>query len=505
MKARLMHRGRDFDVQQPLPWNEAALLQDLALETLLQAMAREDQFIHDVALRAMLTGWPTDAETILYRQAITQDAVNNPAVLRELYCLTVEAMENKRKHFFGTWGRYPSSLLYGAIEMMQLFVGILRRLRDIAGTQAARFASEGFRVLFTMLERELTDEYLAQIEAHLIELKFRRGALLSAELGPGNAGGNYVLRQPRKDERPWHRRLIAKGPPAYTFHLAEGDEAGARALSELRERGIRIVAGTLAQAADHIDGFFQMLRTELAFYIGCVNLQEQLAALGEPTCFPRPLPAGRRRLRCRGLYDPCLALAMMRRVVGNTIDADGKSLVIITGANQGGKSSFLRGAGVAQLMLQCGMFVAAESFEGELCTGLGTHYKREEDPTLKRGKLDEELARMSELVDHLVPDAMLLFNESFAATNELEGSEIARQVVSALGEKGIRVFFVTHLHTFAHSCFERATDQALFLRAERRPDGTRTFRLIEAEPLSTSYGKDLYERIFAGAGKSDST
>jgi hypothetical protein len=176
-------------------------VQDLALETLLQTMARDDQFIHDVALRALLTSWPADAETILYRQAITQDAVNNPAVLRELYGLTVEAMENKRKHFFGTWGRYPSSLLYGAIEMMQLFVGILRRLRGIAGTQAARFASEGFRVLFAMLERELTDEYLAQIEAHLVELKFRRGVLLSAELETGRLGDGRVAAETARARR----------------------------------------------------------------------------------------------------------------------------------------------------------------------------------------------------------------------------------------------------------------------------------------------------------------
>ena len=36
----------------------------------------------------------------------------------------------------------------------------------------------------------------------------------------------------------------------------------------------------------------------------------------------------------------------------------------------------------------------------------------------------------------------------------------------------------------------------LFLRAERQADGQRTFKLIEGEPLQTSYGEDLYNRIF---------
>ena len=38
----------------------------------------------------------------------------------------------------------------------------------------------------------------------------------------------------------------------------------------------------------------------------------------------------------------------------------------------------------------------------------------------------------------------------------------------------------------------------LFLRAERRPDGHRTFRLLPGEPLPTSYGEDLYRGVFGG-------
>jgi DNA mismatch repair ATPase MutS len=206
--------------------------------------------------------------------------------------------------------------------------------------------------------------------------------------------------------------------------------------------------------------------------------------------------AGQQHYHFSGLYDVCLSLRMKSRVVGNTVDADGKSLVIITGANQGGKSSFLRSVGVAQLMMQCGMFVGAEVFEGELCSSLLTHYKREEDATMQSGKFDEELARMNDIVGHIAPEATLLFNESFAATNEREGSEIARQIVSGLLEKRIKIFYVTHLYEFARKCFDDTTQSALFLRAERKTDGSRTFKLVEERPLDTSYGEDLYRQIF---------
>lgn len=118
---------------------------------------------------------------------------------------------------------------------------------------------------------------------------------------------------------------------------------------------------------------------------------------------------------------------------------------------------------------------------------------------MKSGKLDEELGRMSQIVDHLTSNSLLLFNESFAATNEREGSEIARQITSALLEKGVKIFFVTHQYTFARCYYDQRIGNTIFLRAERQADGTRTFKLIEGEPLQTSYGKDLYNRIFAKA------
>lgn len=217
----------------------------------------------------------------------------------------------------------------------------------------------------------------------------------------------------------------------------------------------------LAQSNDHILGFFNVLRTELAFYIGCLNLYEQLSQMGEPVCFPLPVASYERKSSFKELYDVCLALTMKQKIVGNDLNADNKDLVIITGANQGGKSTFLRSIGLAQLMMQCGMFVPAESFCANICDGLFTHYKRKEGATMKSGKLDEELSRMSDIVDHITPNSIVLFNESFAATNEREGSEIARQIICALLEKRIKVFFVTHLYEFAKICITGYSEQTI--------------------------------------------
>jgi hypothetical protein len=522
VKAFLMYRDRDFDpqqllarrerelrprnpdpalnLQQLLPWNEAALTQDLGVDILLNAMALGDNFLFEVAKVALLSGL-TNVETILYRQHIFSDCVKNPQIVRDIYQLAIDAIESERKNYWSFWDRYPSSIVSGAVGVLEMFVGVLKRLRSIADQYADNFESEGFSRLFAMLREELGDEYFGLVEKQLKQLKFRRGVLISAELGKGNKGRNYVLRKPHEDNRSWIARMLAPKPPSYTFQLAPRDEAGARALTALKDRGLNLAANALGQSAVHVHSFFQMLRTELAFYIGCMNLHAHLRQIGEPTCLPVPARAGERKLSFRDLYDVSLALSMGQRVVGNDLKADRKDLVIITGANTGGKSTFLRSIGLGHLMMQAGMFVPAESFSSEVCEGIFTHFKRQEDVAMESGKWDEELGRMSEIVDRLKPNSILLFNESFASTNEREGSEIARQIVKALREKHVKVFFVTHLYHFAHSVFGQKWDGATFLRAERRPDGTRPFKLLVGEPLQTSYGEDLYSRIFETDGR----
>lgn len=497
MKVFLLYPDRDFDPSQPLPSHAQDLEQDLGLNILFNAMARGDEFLFQAARQVILSG-EDDIGVITYRQEILRDCLKHPGVVREIYQIPLEFLERKRKQWLWIFTRHssPSSTLSGARQVLGASLDLLRRLRQTADQHAEAFASRGFRRFFTMIQRELDDEYLGVMEQHIQMLRFPYGVLLRARLGEGNEGTDYVLCKPNDANQSWLRRLFTARSPSYSYRLHPRDDAGARILGELRDRGLALAANAVAQAAEHVESFFNVLRRELAFYIGALNLYERLTTLGEPVAFPLLAPASESKFSCTGLYDVSLALTMDKRVVGNDVSADGKSLVLITGPNQGGKTTFLRSVGLAQLMMQSGMFVPAESLSANLCTGLFTHFKREEDKTMEGGKLEEELKRISVIVDHLASNAMLLLNESFAATNDREGSEIAWQIISALLEKGINVFYVTHLYEFARRCYEREREKTIFLRAERLPDGTRTFRLKEAKPIGTSHGIDLYHKIF---------
>jgi len=128
MKAFLMYKDQDFDLQRQLPSNELparlaaryqnpfgkriaasrvvsdpiqrneqALTQDLELNTLFNAMALGDDFLFEVAKKAILPGL-SDLDTIRYRQNILEDCLKNPSIVRDIYQIPIESIENKKSN-----------------------------------------------------------------------------------------------------------------------------------------------------------------------------------------------------------------------------------------------------------------------------------------------------------------------------------------------------------------------------------------------------------------------
>ncbi len=492
MKVHLLYRDGDFDLSAALPPQHEDLTSDLGLGPLLDTMAAGDQFLRDVSTRILLASL-TNTDAIRYRQDVLADCIAEPGIIRELYDIATGALADKRKGWGYLSASSPASTLHAALGQLEVLIIRLRQLRAIADSHAGKFRSEGLTTLFRTLRQDLDDDYFDLLGQHLKQLRFRGGELLSARLGRDNSGIGYVLRS-GDSKRSLKERVGLAPRTVYSFTLAPRDDAGDETLAAMVNRGINLVANATAQSADHVSSYFAMLRAEAGFYLACLNLRDQLTARNQPTALPVPASPQPLELSATNLRDASLALRT-DPVTGNDVDADGKNLVIITGANSGGKSTFLRSVGVAQLMMQSGMFVVASSFRASVCTGVFTHFIREEDRDLISGRLDKELRRLSTIADRITPHGLILFNESFAATNEREGSEIARQVVRALLEAQIRILFVTHQFDFADSIRGQQPDSALFLRAPRQPDGRRNFKLTVGEPLPTSYGGDIYRRI----------
>lgn len=490
MRVRLMHPELDFDPQAPQPEHADDLEQDLQLHLMWNAMAAGDQFLRTVSKAATLQPL-TDPDAIRYRQDAFGDCLRHPDEIRALYALSLEAREVNRGLFGLSRGTRPASNLSHSTHTLTGLVEVIQKLRTQCAHNRSSFTSAAFLGFFDTVARELDDAYMEELKERLHELRFPGGVLMSARVGRGGRVQGQVLRRSLSRNRRFLSRVALKRP-IFSFTVPERDEAGASLLEDLRDRSLNDVANAAAQASEHVQAFFAALRTELAFYLAQLNLHVAVTALGAPYC-----PAvARDDLLARDLYDPCLALRVGAAPVGNDVALHGESLLVISGANHGGKSTFLRALGVAQLMFQAGMFAPARELAAPLSGMLFTHWAREEDVGLEHGKLDDELDRMSTIVDRIRPGDLLLCNESFSSTNEAEGSELALDLTRALVEAGVRVRFVTHLFDFAHRLQESGEPPAVFLRAPRDDSGDRSYRLEHGDPLPTSFGVDLFDRRF---------
>ena len=136
MKAYLLHRDRDIDLEQPLPAHAEALEQDLELPTLFGAMARDDPYLRDLVERVLLSSLG-DPDAIRYRQEILADCLEQAPIVRELYSLAVEGVESKQKARFFWLRGSPDSVLQKSLGILDLLVEVVKGLRDRFGITIA--------------------------------------------------------------------------------------------------------------------------------------------------------------------------------------------------------------------------------------------------------------------------------------------------------------------------------------------------------------------------------
>lgn len=486
MKVNLMYENKDFvfDENEDLSCN---LIKDLEFERVLDCMAGGDKYVKAVCEKAFLTPLQSPEE-IVFRQDILKDCLAYPEEMRKLYGLSDLLKEKRRK----VWGilssAYSSATFSSAVEVLKIYMDGLMEIKSMANESLSKFQSKGFLNFVSCIQRELTEDYLKEVSKLLKELKDEKEILISAKFGEDLQGTSYVYR--RKSDSASHIRWWMA--PSYT--IPDRDERGGDDISRRKDLAIDESANALAQAAEYLGKFFEQLKCELALYVGAVNLREQLSKNEVNVCFPDLLDAGEKTRCWKELRDISLVLLKQDKIVGNEMEECQKLLFVITGANQGGKTTFLRSMGQAQVMAQSGIFVCSEVFQAPVRKKIFTHFKKEEDDTIQSGKLDEELGRMSEIVEEIEPESMILFNESFSSTNEREGSEIFRQITKAFLESRIEIFSVTHLYTYAMEFQEEK--EAAYLRAERKDDGKRTFHLVPGVPKETAFSEDIYKKIF---------
>ena len=146
MKAFLMYPDRDFYLGQDLPPNEADLAGDLELGIVLSAMADGDSFLFDVARLGLHSGI-TGPEEIVYRQHVLADCIAQPAVVRDLYDVVVEALTAEKKILGWIFRHSPETNVHHSRQLIELYVDAFRRLRGIADAHARRLPLRGLHAV----------------------------------------------------------------------------------------------------------------------------------------------------------------------------------------------------------------------------------------------------------------------------------------------------------------------------------------------------------------------
>lgn len=524
IKSLLLYSDREMPPAGIAYHEREDIIKDLNLSVIFRAAAqpvwkggmssakqaeKEDVFVYETIKRIMLTPLQ-EAQEIKYRQAMVKEAVARPEFIDKLYKIGRSAgkvLVQNRQREKERRGEHGGELL-GTFEFLCELVGYLEKIIEILREETFERES-GFTDLRKRLDNVCSGEFFELLHKIMDDMDFYRGGgavSFSLELGAGMKEADIRLlsmenSEALKKDVKWHQRLFGTGPKEksknkgkYRDVLLRTDEQ-VREAHEMEKAAFTFVLSYFRPLLDKLVEFFNVFEVQMAFYKGCANLWERVNIFGGYFCFPDVLDEEDKRFDFSDLYELEMSILTREVPVSNSITQKDCWLLVVTGANQGGKSTFLRSIGIAQIMMQSGMFVPATRFCGNLYQNIYTHFTRREDTTMNSGRLDEELKRMDRIVKTVTKDSMLLLNESFATTTEKEGSVIAMDIISALYECGITVGMVTHLLQFASDLYKKQPKHAAFLSAERKEDGTRTFHMICKEPENTSFGLDLYNEI----------
>ena len=514
-----------------------SIIQDLGLKTVFSAAGKEviweqeqvkkieseDNYLVDTMRKVMMV--PLEKkEEIIYRQEIIMDCVRNKEYVYCLYEQITSLVEqwNKlgRKNKDKGNGSNPAAGLIRDIQLMTLFVTGLTDLKELTKQYEASFCSEGLKSFYKRLTEEFSDERETQMHQILKDISFYTQyneeknqnkamvgipeIVLECGIGDGLKFSDLKLESVSTIMKKYRNPngAITKLQD-YVNQFTPGSialqkDAELKSLSgELEFQVIRYVVTSCNEFVNRFLTFFDQLHLQIAFYRGILNLNEHMQRCGLEWCMPTV--SDEKELSFIELKELVMSMEQRVQTVGNSCKIVDKQLLVVTGANQGGKSTFLRSIGIAQVMMQCGMPVAAESFSSGIYPGFFTHFTRREDSAMNSGRLDDELRRMNQIIENVGEGTLILLNESFATTTEKEGSVIAYEIIRALIENGVKVLTVTHLLSFAQRVFEendgKEDSKVEFLSAQRLEDGKRTFKMIQHAPELTSFGLDLYDEI----------
>jgi hypothetical protein len=408
-------------------------INDLQLDRLAASMSYSNYY---TITAAELAGfWTDDAAVIRWRQAVMSDIIGNPVLENVLSRLLdcVDGWETRSGN--GKMKRGLDEMAVGLnLEDFSFLDTYLKKIDSVYNDfKDIRVSSEGLSILKNKIRDLRSCERFESVKKSFEELcaggaapeKMRLGFNLDTELRPSRlkllymepyTGDEADKNKNKKDKK---RRMLL---PPYAIGMS----------GMLLHRSV----GSISQA---INGFItretmelRLLKKDLIFFLSALKQCRLWEEKGLPHCFPEIRPMEAKAFSAHGMFDPLLALNDREEIIGNDIEfQEGGEILILTGANQGGKTVFLLSVALTQWFFQLGIMAPCKSASLSPVREILTVFAPNSDTVNRKGLLAEEAQRIAAAVNAVSGSSLVLFNEPLTSTSPSETREISLEVISA--------------------------------------------------------------------------
>ncbi len=479
-----------------------------------------------------------DEEVIEFRLDILEDFMN-VAQLSSVVKDVIDIMaQNDRHSLYKLTEPDSFEQLDVAIEAFEAYIRCVEIMHEFYGKHKDEIKSKGMIRLFAWFDERYGDKHYEKLKSEIAELKdsiknrIRSVTVainLDDRLVPYSAGivswssDPYELKPSLLDKIIYHGAKFPENVVKTMKNRYEDNDVGESKLVSITDKELFDQLDFLTDG--YIDAIDKALREyqkispedlfaleyQLEFYVGAVKLIDLCKSVGLDMCRPKILPKDDRRAHIEGIFDlvyftECRLFNLRHKeqkdVVTNDIDFDDKArFYIITGANNGGKTTFLRAVGICQIMAQTGLYVPASVCELSLVDFIYTHFPKEEQTGINSSRFTTEIKEFKRISDTITDNSLLLMNESIQSTTPQECTDAATELVKIFCMIGVRGLFATHLLDVARRVDEMNEDSRIRSRLESlvasvdESTGERKYKIVKGAPTHTSRASEIFKEF----------
>jgi hypothetical protein len=265
-------------------------------------------------------------------------------------------------------------------------------------------------------------------------------------------------------------------------------------VEKLHRQTFHELAGYCERRRDFLDPTLRRFDREVQLYLGYLELARRLGLSGVEFCYPE-VSTESKKTAVTETFDLALALKLdetRERVVTNDLELHGdERIFVVTGPNNGGKTTFARMVGQLHHLAALGLPVPGSSARLFLPDRVFSHFEQEEDLETLRSKFEDELVRVREILEHATASSVIVMNESFGSTTlddaRAVGSAVLRKIVD-LGALGVYVTFVDELASLGEATVSVVSQVVPDNPAER------TFKVVRMPANGLAYAWAIAEK-----------